>query len=192
MFAWILILSSWGALLSLILHDATKEDSDGSAISIAAKKIKAFTFWAMLKARKLRGTLSYRTSQRSVSKPPVKVVTAVNAISSSSEVIRQGGPSVNKQAPALPPKKRWWRNDRRVSMTTPELELAISEAVKNAAPGCEDFVGVIVQHKTPKSRLDPNWAIRGVKFGNADRQVADEALTTVVERMQREFLLSED
>ena len=192
MFAWILILSSWGALLSLILHDATKEDSDGSGISIAAKKIKAFTFWAMLKARKLRGTLSYRTSQRSVSKPPVKVVTAVNAISSSSEVIRQGGPSVNKQAPALPPKKRWWRNDRRVSMTTPELELAISEAVKNAAPGCEDFVGVIVQHKTPKSRLDPNWAIRGVKFGNADRQVADEALTTVVERMQREFLLSED
>jgi hypothetical protein len=192
MFAWILILSSWGALLSLILHDATKEDSDGSAISIAAKKIKAFTFWAMLKARKLRGTLSYRTSQRSVSKPPVKVVTAVNAISSSSEVIRQGGPSVNKQAPALPPKKRWWRNDRRVSMTTPELELAISEAVKNAAPGCEDFVGVIVQHKTPKSRLDPNWAIRGVKFGKADRQVTDEALTTVVERMQREFLLSED
>jgi len=77
-------------------------------------------------------------------------------------------------------------------MTTPELELAISEAVKKAASGCEDFVGVIVQRNTPKSRLDPNWAIRGVKFGNADRKVADEALATVVERMQRELLLSED
>jgi len=149
MFAWILILSFYVALFSLILYDATKEDSEGSAISIAAKKIKAFSFWAMLKARKLRGTLSYRTSQTSVSKS-------------------------------------------RVSMTTPQLESAISEAVKKAAPGCEDFLAVIVQHKTPKSHLDPNWAIRGVKFGKADRKVADEALATVVERMQRELLLSED
>jgi hypothetical protein len=189
MFAWILILSFWGALLSLILHDATKEDSDGSAISIAARKIKAFTFWATLEARKLRGTLSYRTS---VSKPPVKVVPAVNAISSSSEEIRQGGPIVNKQALALPPKKKWLHKDGRVSMTAPALELAISESVKKAAPGCEDFVGVIVQHNTPQSRLDANWAIRGVKFGKADRPVADEALATVVERMQRECLLSKD
>jgi hypothetical protein len=192
MFAWILILGSWAALLSLILHDATKKDSDGSAISIASKKIKAFAFWAMLKTRKLLATLSYNTSQTSVSKPPVKVVTAVNGNSSSSEEIRQGGPSADKQAPALPPKKKRWGKDRRVSMTTPELELAISEAVKKAAPGCEDFVGVIVQHKKPKSHLDPNWAVRGVKFGKVDRPVADEALATVVERMQREFLLGED
>ena len=149
MFAWILILSFYVALFSLILYDATKEDSEGSAISIAAKKIKAFSFWAMLKARKLRGTLSYRTSQTSVSKS-------------------------------------------RVSMTTPQLESAISEAVKKAAPGCEDFLAVIVQHKTPKSHLDPNWAIRGVRYGKADRPVANEALASVVERMQREFLLSED
>jgi len=149
MFAWILILSFYVALFSLILYDATKEDSEGSAISIAAKKIKAFAFWAMLKARKLRGTLSYRTSQTSVSKS-------------------------------------------RVSMTTPQLESAISEAVKKAAPGCEDFLAVIVQHKTPKSHLDPNWAIRGVRYGKADRPVANEALASVVERMQREFLLSED
>jgi hypothetical protein len=91
----------------------------------------------------------------------------------------------------VPPKRRW-RKERRVSLATPELELAILEAVKKAAPGCEDFVGVIVRHKTPKSHLDPNWAIRGVKFGNADRPMANEALAGVVERMQREFLLSDD
>jgi len=163
MFAWILILSFYVALFSLILYDATKEDSEGSAISIAAKKIKGFSFWAMLKARKLRGTLSYRTSQTSVSKPH-----------------------------ALPPTKKWWSKDRRVSMTTPQLESAISEAVKKAAPGREDFLAVIVQHKTPKSHLDPNWAIRGVRYGKAARPVANEALASVVERMQREFLLSED
>ena len=158
MLVWILIISSWVALLSLILHDATIEDSDGSAIWIAAKKIKAFTFLAMLKARKLRRTLTYRTSQANVPKSPVKVATAVNAISSSLEELRLGGPSVNGQAPALPPKptlppkkKKWRGKDHRLSMTTSELEMAISEAVKKAAPGCEDFVGVIVRHKIPKS-----------------------------------------
>ena len=165
MFAWILILGSWLALLVLILHDATKEDSDGSAISIAAKHFSAFIFWTVMKAQKLRGTFRDRTSQASVSKPPAKVATGL---------------------------KRWWRKDHRVSMTTPELELAISEAAKSAAPGCEDFVGVIVRHKPPKSHLDPNWAVHGVRFGKADRKMVNEALTAVVERMQREFLLSED
>ena len=76
-------------------------------------------------------------------------------------------------------------------MTAPELELAITDAVKTAAPGCEDFIGVIVQHTTPKSHLDPKWDVRGVKFGKADRQTADEALASVVERMRREFLLTD-
>jgi len=165
MFAWILILGSWLALLVLILHDATKEDSDGSAISIAAKHFSAFIFWAMLKAQKLRGTFRDRTSQASVSKPPAKVATGL---------------------------KKWWRKDHRVSMTTPELELAISEAAKSAAPGCEDFVGVIVRHTAAKSHLDPNWEVRGVKYGKADRKMVDGALATVVDRMQREFRLSDD
>jgi hypothetical protein len=174
MLVWILILGSWVALLSLILHDATKEDSDGSAISIAAKNLKAFIF---------------RVLQKSISKLPVQVATAVKAISSSSN---PSGPTEIKQAPALPSKKKWWPKEHRVSITIPELELAISEAVAKAAPGCEDFVGVVVRHATPKSRLDPNWAIRGVKFGNADRKMANEALGAIVERMQREFLLSGD
>jgi hypothetical protein len=51
---------------------------------------------------------------------------------------------------------------------------------------------VIVQRITPKSRFDTNWALRGVKFGKANREKADKAITTVVERMQREFRLSDD
>ena len=174
MFAWILILSLWVALLLLILHDATKEDSRGSAISIATKNFKAFIVWAI---------------QKSISTPSVKVATAVKAISSTS---KPSGPSEIKRAAALPPKKKWWRQEHRVSITISELELAISEDIKNAAPGCEDFVGVIVRHETPKSHLDPNWVILGVKFGKADRKIANEALATVVERMQRMFLLSND
>ena len=89
---------------------------------------------------------------------------------------------------ASPPK--WWSKDTRVAKTAEELELIIREAVK-AAPGCEDFVGVVIERVTPKSRLDANWEIRGIRFGGVDRQIAREALTPIVERMQREFRLSE-
>ena len=194
MFAWILILIPWLALLSLILHDATKEDSAGSAISIAAKNFKALIGWAIPKARNL-WALCYRVPRKSASKPAVKIMAAATATSSSS--IRQGEPGAIKQAPASspenpPPKKKWWRRDHRVPVAIPELELAISEAVRKAAPGCEDLVGVIVRHTPPKSNLDPNWAVHGVKFGKADRKMVNEALTGVVERMQQEFLLSDD
>jgi hypothetical protein len=56
-----------------------------------------------------------------------------------------------KQATAVPQKKQWWRKESRAPMVTPELELAILEAVKQAEPGCEDFVGVVVAHETPKA-----------------------------------------
>ena len=192
MFAWILILIPWLALLSLILHDATKEDSAGSAISIAARNFKALIGWTIPKARRL-WAFSHRVPRKSASKPAVKIM-AATAISSSS--IRQGEPGAVKQAPASspqnPPKKKWWRRDHRVPVAIPELELAISEAVRKAAPGCEDLVGVIVRHTPPKSNLDPNWAVHGVRFGKADRKMVNEALTGVVERMKKEFLLRAD
>ena len=81
--------------------------------------------------------------------------------------------------------------DGRVSKTAEELELMITGAVK-AAPGCEAFVGVVVQRITPKSRLDANWELRGTKFGQADRKIAREAWTPIAERMQQEFRLAED
>lgn len=162
MFAWILVLAPWVALLLLILHDATKEDSDGSALLIAAKTLEAFVNWIVLKVRKLRKGRSHGISQTSV------------------------------QASDVPPlKKTRWRKDSRISITIPELELAIAEAVQKAAPDCEAFVGVIVRRTKPASRSDVNWRLQGIKFGNADRKIASEALTTIIERMQREIRLSE-
>ena len=161
MFAWILVLAPWVALLLLILHDATKDDSDGSAISVAAQNLGAFIGW-VVQARKLRKARSYRNLQTSV------------------------------QASAVPPpKKKQWSKDSRASITIPELELAIAEAVQKVAPDCEAFVGVIVRRTTPASRSDVNWRLQGIKFGNADRKIAGEALTTIIERMQREFRLAE-
>ena len=106
--------------------------------------------------------------------------------------IETGNPVLQGTQPlalAPAPSKRWWSRDGRVSKTTEELELAITEAVK-ATPGCEAFVGVVIERVTPKSRLDATWEIRGIRFGGMDRKIAREALTPIVERMQREFRLT--
>jgi len=86
------------------------------------------------------------------------------------------------------PKKKQEKNGASRS----DLENAITDAVKNFDPECAKFVGVIIQQESPKLRLDSNWAVRGVKFGAADRAKSLKALEMIVERMQREFRLSDD
>jgi 4-amino-4-deoxy-L-arabinose transferase-like glycosyltransferase len=171
MIAWVLIIVLWLALLSLILHDVTKDEPGGSAVIVAAKAFAAFLSWA---AQKL-----WAASRKTIS--------LLRDISSSSKPIRQDTPGTT---PAPPSKPTWWRKDRRAPISATELELKIAEAAR-AVPGCEGFIGVIVQPKTPKSRLDPNWEIRGVKFGNADRRITNERLATVVARLEQEFRLAE-
>jgi hypothetical protein len=72
------------------------------------------------------------------------------------------------------------------------MQAAITLAVKKANPDCNPFVGVIVERTKPKSSLETNWAIRGIKFGRADRNKAKEAVDTIVERLQQEFKLNND
>jgi hypothetical protein len=81
--------------------------------------------------------------------------------------------------------------DDRVLLSSASLELAITAAVK-AESNCEAFVGVFVKQEEPKSRVEANWSIRGVKFGRADRDKSSKVLASIVERMQRAFRLSED
>jgi hypothetical protein len=81
-------------------------------------------------------------------------------------------------------------SDNRSSVSRERLQSAITKAVKKADPKCAGFVGVIVQRETPKTQLDANWAIKGVRFGKADRDKCSLALATIVERMQREFSLA--
>jgi hypothetical protein len=192
MFIWILILGPWIALLVLTLHDVTKNDDEGSAILIGANNTVTLVRWATLNAGGVRKALGLWFSQAIVLKPPANLRTAVEINSSSSASIRHDG----ENTPAAVPPKKWWSKDGRVlkdgrvSKTAEELELMITEAVK-AAPDCEAFVGVVVQRITRKSRLDANWELRGTKFGRADRKIAREALTPIVERIQREFRLPE-
>jgi hypothetical protein len=189
MLVWIVILFLWIALISLILHDATKGDSNGSAVVLAAGKIGR---WIRRKARRLGKATSHQDAKKTSLQPSLKVVEpAANTVSSSSEAAPQEEPAAEKQTLGRPKKKKWWSKDSRTEITGAELEAAILEAVKKAAP-CQDFIGVIVGRKTPKSHLDPNWEVQGTKFGKADRKLAEEMLASVVQRMQKELVLVEE
>jgi hypothetical protein len=150
--------------------------------------------WAMHQVQQLKQQQGSPVSPASVSMPPAVIETVVDIVSSPSLPIRQGRLPVVEQpraAPPPPPPKAKRDGDRSLIAST-DLEAAITQAVRNEGPGCEAFVGVIVQQTKPKSRFDANWILRGVKYGRADRTKADEALATIVERMQREFKLSGD
>jgi hypothetical protein len=82
--------------------------------------------------------------------------------------------------------------DNRKPISREDLQAAITGAVKIADPDCEPFVGVIVQLAQRSSLAEANWAIRGIKFGRADRNKASEAVNRIVERMQCDFNLSDD
>jgi hypothetical protein len=82
--------------------------------------------------------------------------------------------------------------DNRDSISRDALQEAIAAGVKRADASCASFMGVIVQRAIAASSLDANWTIRGIKYGRANRDKANAALATIVERMQREFILSDD
>ena len=187
-FVWVLVLIPWVGLLVLILDDVTKDDSGGGAIRVAAKNFGPLIDRTTRMAPKLWKALNHTISQTSASMPPANVETTTGNSSLSSEPVPQ--PPLIGQAGAAILKKKSKRNGGRVLSTIPDLELAITEAVRKASPECETFVGVVLEHTKPRSRRDVNWQLRGVKFGQADRKTASEALTSTIERMQRDFYLT--
>jgi hypothetical protein len=66
--------------------------------------------------------------------------------------------------------------DNRALISRDEMQAAITEAVKKANPDCEAFVDVFVERTKRTSILGANWAVKGIKFGRADRSKAHDAL----------------
>ena len=229
MFAWVLILVAWVALLSLILHDVTKDETAGGAVLTAARKARALAALAVIRFRKSRRARAKAISRARAEKQAAIAVAAAAAESRSpepttaepvsaepetvspeiapstpipSETSQHVAPEAIKLAPeaigqvsaleASAPKKKWWRpHDVRAAKTIPELETAITDAVKSTAPDCGNFVGVIIRQKTPKSRQDVNWELQGIRFGKADKKLVNDALPGIVKQMQREFRLTD-
>jgi hypothetical protein len=67
------------------------------------------------------------------------------------------------------------------------LELAITSAVKTFASVASHSLASSFEQSTPRSPDDTNCTIKGVKFGKAEREPYNAALSVVVERLKREF-----
>jgi hypothetical protein len=80
---------------------------------------------------------------------------------------------------------------KRRSITRAALELTIADAVRESDPHCEPLVGIIVERVVPKSPDGANWAVKGVRFGKADRELCPAAISGFVEIGQGEFEISD-
>ena len=81
-------------------------------------------------------------------------------------------------------KKRTW-------IAHAALESALAENVRGSDPQCEGLIGIIVERVVPVSPDGANWAVKGVKYGKAEREVCSAAISKVVEAGQREFEVSD-
>ncbi|WKA30546.1 hypothetical protein [Bradyrhizobium roseum] len=180
MLVWILIAACWAGLLSLILHDVTKDAAGHSAVSVASRNA---LFTAAKVWRRLRKLTRYTASLKASPKPS----TEPSPSKAPAQIALETVPSQEAELS----KKTWWRRDQRAQITSAELELTITETIRKTAPGCGSFVGVIVHHKKPKQYRDPNWGVRGVKFGKADRRIVEETLSRTVKQLQKEFRLAD-
>lgn len=73
-----------------------------------------------------------------------------------------------------------------------DLEQSLADAVRSVGPECEAFVGVIIERVAPETSGGANWAIKGVRYGKADRDRSEAALGIALHEKQLEFVLSDD
>ena len=73
-----------------------------------------------------------------------------------------------------------------------ELEQSLAGAVRTIAPECQAFVGVIIERVVPQLRGGVNWAVKGVRYGKADRDRCEAALGVCLREKQLEYVLSDE
>lgn len=178
---------SWGGLLLLILHDVVTFDRTDSQNTAARRRLNLQVKYWMRKIwrapQRAVGSLRPHANRANVASGPKQPEQTLNPPSDvSSAAVTPAGEAR---------KGKWWSKDKRALISSVELETAIAQAVRNTAPECKNFIGVIVYHRKPKVQRDPNWAVRGVKFGKVDRKIVTETLTTIVEQLQRKFRLND-
>jgi hypothetical protein len=79
----------------------------------------------------------------------------------------------------------------RASIDRKSLEAAIAADVKILDPSCEGFGGVVLERSSTSTPDTANWAIKGIRFGKAERVKCNVAIISVVERMQRQYEVSD-
>jgi CspA family cold shock protein len=73
-----------------------------------------------------------------------------------------------------------------------ELEQSLADAVRSVGPECNALVGVIIERVVPATSDGPNWAVKGVRYGRADRDRCEAALGVCLREKQLEYVLSDE
>ena len=79
----------------------------------------------------------------------------------------------------------------RKPVTREALQQSLTEAVRNSHPEFEAFGGVFVERIAPTAPGGANWAVKGVKYGKADRHRCGIVLSYCVDEAQLEFEVSD-
>ena len=79
----------------------------------------------------------------------------------------------------------------RKPITRAALEQSLADAVRSVTPECEAFVGVIIERVVPETPVGANWAVKGVRYGRADRDRCEAALGMSLHEKQLEYMLSD-
>jgi CspA family cold shock protein len=88
--------------------------------------------------------------------------------------------NTSEEVTEQPNKKRTW-------ITHAALEQALAETVRASDPECEGLIAIIVERIVPAPSDGANWAVKGVKYGKAQRERCSAAISKCVEDSQREF-----
>ncbi len=88
---------------------------------------------------------------------------------------------------------RWKGEDQpaRKPVTRGELEQSLTEAVRACHPEFETFAGVIVERVVPPAPGAANWAVKGIRFGRADRHRSGIILSYCVDEAQLKLELAD-
>jgi hypothetical protein len=81
---------------------------------------------------------------------------------------------------------------KRATITREALQAVIAKAVKDSDTECEALMGVFVERIVPTSLVDVNWALKGVRYGKAERAKCDAAISAIVEQLQQKFIISDE
>jgi cold shock CspA family protein len=81
-------------------------------------------------------------------------------------------------------KKRTW-------IARAALESALAETVRGSDSRCEGLIEIIVERVVPGSPDGANWAVKGVKYGKAEREPCSAAISKFVKESQSEFEVSD-
>ena len=87
-----------------------------------------------------------------------------------------------------------WKDEKqptRRPVTREELEQSLTEAVRASHPEFEAFAGVIVERVVPPTAAGANWAVKGIRYGQADRHRSGIILSYCVDEAQLELELSD-